>query len=100
MIPLMYYLLLALLLFSIGLATVLVRKNAIAILLGIELMLNAANVNLIAFAQYDPAIKGQIFSLFIIVVAAAEAAIGLALIIRMYGVVGHIRVDIFNKLKG
>ena len=86
MIPLSWYLLLAAALFSIGLFGVLARKNAIAILLGIELMLNAVNINLVAFWRYlDPSvITGQVFAIIVFAVAAAEVAVGLALIISVY----------------
>jgi len=85
-IPLSWYLILAAALFCIGLYGVLSRKNAIAILLGIELMLNAVNVNLVAFWRYlDPAkMAGQAFAVIVFAVAAAEVAVGLALIISVY----------------
>ncbi len=90
MIPLQFYLVLAAALFCVGLYTALARRNAVAILMGIELMLNAVNINLIAFWRYaKPAtpvwdLGGQIFALFVVTLAAAEAAIGLALIIAIY----------------
>lgn len=85
-IPLSWYLFLAAALFCIGLYGVLSRKNAIAILLGVELMLNAVNVNLVAFWRYrDPAqMAGQAFAVIVFAVAAAEVAVGLALIISVY----------------
>jgi len=85
-IPLSWYLVLSAALFNIGLFGVLARKNAIAILLGIELMLNAVNVNLVAFWRYaDPAVlAGQVFAVIVFAVAAAEVAVGLALIISVY----------------
>jgi NADH:ubiquinone oxidoreductase subunit K len=85
-IPLSWYLILAAILFCIGLFGVLSRKNAIAILLGIELMLNAVNINLVAFWRYlNPAqMTGQAFAVIVFVVAAAEVAVGLALIISVY----------------
>jgi NADH-quinone oxidoreductase subunit K len=85
-IPLSWYLILAAALFCIGLYGVLARKNAIAILLGIELMLNAVNINLAAFWRYlDPQrMAGQVFAVIVIAVAAAEVAVGLALIISVY----------------
>ena len=85
-IPLSWYLILSAALFSLGLFGVLARKNAIAILLGIELMLNAVNINLAAFWRYlDPAkIAGQVFVVIVFAVAAAEVAVGLALIISVY----------------
>ena len=86
MIPLSWYLVFAALLFCIGLYGVLARKNAIGILLGIELMLNAVNVNLIAFWRYRSpgGIAGQAFAIIVFAVAAAEVAVGLALIISIY----------------
>ncbi|WP_017726012.1 NADH-quinone oxidoreductase subunit NuoK [Halalkalibacterium ligniniphilum] len=85
-IPLSAYLLLALVLFCIGLYGVLTKRNAIVVLISIELMLNAANINLVAFAYHGvmPSITGQVFALFTIAVAAAEAAVGLAIIIALY----------------
>jgi NADH-quinone oxidoreductase subunit K len=85
-IPLSWYLILAAALFCIGLYGVLARKNAIAILLGIELMLNAVNINLVAFWRYlDPArMSGQVFAVIVFAVAAAEVAVGLALVISVY----------------
>lgn len=86
MIPLSWYLLLAAGLFSVGLYGALARRNAVAILMGIELMLNAVNLNLAAFWRYSaPAnMAGQVFVVMILAVAAAEAAVGLALIISIY----------------
>ena len=85
-IPLSWYLILAATLFCIGLYGVLSRKNAIAILLGVELMLNAVNINLVAFWRYlNPAqMSGQAFAVIVFAVAAAEVAVGLALIISVY----------------
>ena len=86
MIPLSWYLILAALLFGIGLFGVLARKNVIAILLSIELMLNAVNINLLAFWRYltPEDIAGQIFTARVFVVAAAEVAVGLALVISVW----------------
>jgi NAD(P)H-quinone oxidoreductase subunit 4L len=86
MVPLWMYLVVAAGLFSIGMYGVLARRNAIAILMGIELMLNAVNINLVAFWRYETpgALSGQAFAVFVFVVAAAEAAVGLALIISIY----------------
>jgi NADH-quinone oxidoreductase subunit K len=85
-IPLFWYLILAAALFCIGLFGVLSRKNAIAILLSVELMLNAVNINLVTFWRYqDPAkMTGQVFAIIVFAVAAAEVAVGLALIISVY----------------
>jgi NADH-quinone oxidoreductase subunit K len=85
MISLHWYLIFAAGLFSIGLFGVLARKNAVAILMGIELMLNAVNINLVAFWRYNPAtIAGQAFAVIVFAVAAAEVAVGLALVISLY----------------
>ena len=86
MIPLSWYLILSAALFSIGLFGVLARRNAIAILLGVELMLNAVNINLVTFWRYlDPVrMTGQVFAIIVFAVAAAEVAVGLALIISVY----------------
>ena len=87
MIPLSWYLYLAAALFCIGIFGVLARRNAIAILLGIELMLNAVNINLVAFWRYaaDPTMMdGQVFAIIVFAVAAAEVAVGLALVISVY----------------
>jgi len=88
-------------LFCVGVYGVLTRRNAVAILMGIELMLNAANLNLIAFARFtDPALMaGQVFSIFVITVAAAEAAVGLAIVICVYRNIQNINVDDINLLR-
>ena len=85
-IPLSWYLIVAAALFCIGLYGVLARRNAINILMGIELMLNAVNINLVAFWRYGSpnVLTGQVFAIFVITLAAAEATIGLALIIAIY----------------
>jgi NADH:ubiquinone oxidoreductase subunit K len=85
MFPIEHFLYLSAFLFSTGLAVVIVKRNAIMVLLGIELMLNAANLNLIAFNQTQPGLfSGQMFALFVIVVAVCEAAVGLAIVLRVY----------------
>jgi NADH-quinone oxidoreductase subunit K len=86
MIPLSWYLIFAAALFCIGLYTVLARRNAIVILMGIELMLNAVNVNLVAFWRYinPQVIAGQVFAVMVFAVAAAEVAVGLAIFISLY----------------
>ncbi len=86
MVPLQWYLILSAALFCIGLYGVLARRNAVAILMGIELMLNAVNINLLAFWRYvEPAAaSGQAFAAFVYAVAAAEVAVGLALIVSIY----------------
>lgn len=87
-VPLSWYLIVAAALFCIGLYGALSRRNAIAVLMGVELMLNAVNVNLLAFWRHvevvSPALSGQVFAIIVITVAAAEAAVGLALIIAIY----------------
>jgi len=86
MIPLSWYLILSAALFSIGLFGVLARRNAVAILLGVELMLNAVNINLVAFWRYGDVnqMAGQVFAIIVFAVAAAEVAVGLALVISVY----------------
>ena len=103
MIPLYYYLILSALLFAVGLAGALTRRNAILVLVGIELMLNAANLNFIAFWRYSPnpdSLIGLMFVIFSIAVAAAEAAVGLALIIAIYRHYKTINLDNMDSLKG
>jgi NADH:ubiquinone oxidoreductase subunit K len=101
MIPLSWYLLFAAALFCIGLYGVLARRNAIAILMGIELMLNSVNVNLLAFWRYrtPESITGQAFAIIVFAVAAAEVAVGLALIISIYRSRRTIAADEINLLK-
>ena len=100
MVPLSWYVLLSAALFTIGVVGVLSRRNVFIILMSIELMLNAANINLIAFSHYLQSLTGQIFVIFIITVAAAEAAVALALIILLARNRGTVYVDEFNLLKG
>ena len=103
MTPLFAYLLLSALLFAIGLAGALTRRSAILVLVGIELMLNAANLNFIAFWRFGPnpeALTGVLFVLFAIGVAAAEAAVGLALIIAVYRHYQTTNVDQVDSMKG
>jgi len=103
MTPLTSCLLLSALLFAIGLAGALMRRNAILVLIGIELMLNAANLNFIAFWRYGPnpeALTGMMFAIFSIGVAAAEAAVGLALIISLYRHTKTTNIDEVNSMRG
>src|SRR6266705_1172273 len=103
MTPLSAYLLLSALLFGIGLAGALTRRNAILVLIGIELMLNAANLNFIAFCRYGQnpqALTGIMFVIFSIGVAAAEAAVGLALIVSIYRHYKTTDVEEINSMKG
>ena len=89
-------------LFCCGLYTVMTRKNAVSILMGIELILNAANVNFVAFSQYLPGhgLHGNVFVLFVILLAAAEAAVALAIIIGIYQNFGRVDVDQADLMKG
>lgn len=87
-------------LFSLGLAGVLMRRNALIILMCVELMLNAANLNLIAFARHSGTIGGQAFALLVMGLAAAEVAVGLALVVALYRRRETIRVDEIDLLKG
>jgi NADH-quinone oxidoreductase subunit K len=102
MIPLAWYLYLAAALFCIGLYGVLARRNAIGVLMGVELMLNAANINLAAFERYlvPNSLAGQVFVIFNITVAAAEAAVGLALILAIYRSRETVSVDEIDLLRG
>lgn len=100
MVSIDYYLGLAIILFVIGALGVLVRRNAIVIFMSVELMLNAANLAFVAFARYWQAMSGQIFVFFIMTVAAAEVAIGLALIVTIFRTKDSIDVDQINTLKG
>lgn len=84
MITLTHYLVLATVLFCIGLYGVLTRRNAVAVLMSLELMFNAVNINLVAFAHYRPEITGLVYSLFVIAVAACEAIVGVALVLSVY----------------
>lgn len=102
MIPLAYYLIVGAALFCIGLFAALARRNAVAILMGVELMLNAVNINLIAFWRFlkpSTDLAGQVFALFVITLAAAEAAIGLALIIAIYRSRDTVNVEDVNMMK-
>jgi NADH-quinone oxidoreductase subunit K len=101
MVPLSWYLILAAGLFSVGLFGVLARRNAIAILLGIELMLNAVNINLAAFWRYGDVtqIAGQVFAIIVFAVAAAEVSVGLALVISVYRRRNTVIADDLDLLK-
>lgn len=102
MVPLSWYLLLAAALFGIGLFGVLVRRNAVAILLGIELMLNAVNINLVSFWRYSDVLttmSGQVFSIIVFAVAAAEVSVGLALVISVYRRRNTVIADELDMLK-
>jgi NADH-quinone oxidoreductase subunit K len=92
------YLILAMLMFVVGLYVILSKRNAIMTLIGIELMLNAANLNFLAFSQYHQNLEGQVFTLFVIVVAAAEVAIALAIILKLYKYFKETDLDTFETL--
>ncbi len=104
MVPLTWYLILAAFVFSCGLFAALGRRNAIAVLMGIELMLNAANINLVVFWRYSATpvdkVDGLVFALFVIAVAAAEVAVGLALVISIYRNRRTVNLDELDILKG
>jgi NADH-quinone oxidoreductase subunit K len=101
MIPLSWYLLLSAALFSVGLFGVMARKNAVAILLGVELMLNAVNINLVAFWRYGTPLDlgGQVFAIIVFAVAAAEVAVGLGLVISVYRRRGTVIADDIDLMK-
>ena len=94
------YLMLSATLFAVGLLGVVVRRNMITVLMCIELMLNAVNINLVAFSHRLSNLEGQIFTIFIITVAAGEAAVGLAIIIQLYRLRSSINVDEAKELHG
>ena len=100
MVPVNYYIILSAILFTIGVTGVLIRRNALIIFMSIELMLNAANLALIAFNSVLQSFSGQIFVFFVIAVAAAEVAVGLALIVEIFRTKNSIDVDQMSSLKG
>ncbi|SFF24090.1 NADH-quinone oxidoreductase subunit K [Paenibacillus catalpae] len=95
------YLTMAAILFCIGLYGALVKRNAVIVLLSIELMLNAVNLNLVAFSKYGvvPSLTGQVFALFTITVAAAEAAVGVAVLIALFRARGTVNLDEFDEMR-
>ena len=99
--PVSYFLVLSALLFSVGIYGVLARQNAVLILLSIELMLNAVNINLVAFSSMfqDAGLDGQVFALFVIAVAAAEVGVGLAIVILMFRNRQTVDVDEMSLMK-
>jgi len=101
MIGLNHYLIISAALFSLGIMGVLTRKNAVNVLMGVELILNSANINLVAFSKYSAGnMSGQIFAIFVIVVAAAEAAVALAIVLSMYRIIKTVNLDRADTLKG
>ena len=100
MVSLNAVLLISFLLFSIGIIGVLIRRNALVILMCVELMLNAANLSFIAFARHSGSVSGQAFALLVMGFAAAEVAVGLALVVALYRKRDTVQVDDINLLKG
>lgn len=98
-IPISYYLLLSGIVFLTGIVGVLIRRNVIAILLSVELMLNATNINFVAFSDYFRDMEGQVFVFFALTVAAAEVAVGLAIIIALHRSRSTINIEEFDLLK-
>jgi NADH-quinone oxidoreductase subunit K len=95
-----HFLILSGLLFSMGVYAVLTRRNAIMVLMGIELILNAANINFIAFSRYSSGtLDGQVIAIFVIILAAAEAAIALAIVLNIYQNFNTVNVDDLNRLR-
>lgn len=101
MIGLTHYLVISAALFSLGIMGVLTRKNAVNVLMGVELILNSANINLVAFSRYAAGnLSGQVFAVFIIMIAAAEVAVALAIVLSMYRIVRTVELDRADRLKG
>ena len=100
MVPVNYYIVLSAILFTIGVVGVLTRRNALIIFMSVELMLNAANLAFVAFGSVLQSFSGQIFVFFVIAVAAAEVAVGLALIVEIFKSKRSIDVDQMNSMKG
>jgi NADH-quinone oxidoreductase subunit K len=98
-IPLNWYIILSMTLFCIGVVGILYRRNAISLIMSIELMLNSVNLLITAFSSYNGNPDGQIFVFFIMVVAAAEVTVGLAMIIMMYRNINSVDISLFNQLK-
>jgi len=95
-----HYLAVSSILFSLGLYGIITRKNAVMVLMGIELILNAANINFVAFSKFGGfGLSGQIMTLFVIILAAAEAAIALAIVLNIYKTFSNVNVDEINNLK-
>jgi len=100
MLPVIYYIALSAVLFTLGAVGVLIRRNAIVVFMSIELMLNAANLAFVSFARFYGAVSGQIFVFFVMTVAAAEVAVGLALIVEIFRTKQSIDIDQLNSMKG
>jgi NADH:ubiquinone oxidoreductase subunit K len=96
-----HYLALAAVLFTLGILAMVARRNAIGVLIGIELVLNAANINLVAFGRFTPAgLQGPVFAIFVVMLAAAEAAIALAILLNLFDRTGSVSVDEADELRG
>ena len=95
-----HFLVLGALLFSTGVLCVTLRRNAIGVLIGIELMLNACNINLVAFSRFTGNIDGAVYAIFIIMLAAAEAAVALAIVLHVFHHAASISVDDYTEMKG
>ena len=95
-----HYLVLSAVLFSIGMAGVLLRRNLIVLLMSVELMLNAVNISFVAFSKYNSNIEGQIMVFFVMTIAAAEAAVGLALAVSIFKRFKEVNIRFFEHLKG
>ena len=101
MIPLEHYLVVSAALFSLGILGILTRKNAVNVLMSVELIFNAANINLVAFSRYSSVnLSGQVFAAFVIVIAAAEAAVALAIVLSLYRILKSVNLDRATALKG
>lgn len=99
-VPMSWYLILSAIVFVIGVIGVLIRRNALIIFMSVELMLNAANLAFVTFARYLDSLDGQVFVFFVMTVAAAEVAIGLAIIVNVFRLKETVYVDEINLLKG
>ena len=99
MIPVHYYLFLSMALFTVGVVGVLTRRNVVIVLMSIELMLNAVNINLVAFSQMYGTVHGQVFAIFVITDAAAEVAVGLGILIALFRNCKTVNVDEMDLLK-
>ncbi len=95
-----HYLILSAFLFVVGMAGVLLRRNAIVLLMSIELMLNAVNLSFVAFSRYSGKVEGQIMVFFVMTIAAAEAAVGLALVVSIFKRFKEVNIRFFEHLKG
>lgn len=95
-----HFLILGALLFSIGVLCITVRRNAVGVLIGIEMMLNAANINLVAFSRWHGSVDGAVYAVFVIMLAAAEAAVALAIVLSVFHHAASISTDDYTEMKG